>query len=209
MWRVWEGVPMGSKDGNDGPNEAFFRVGSMDVIKARSSAIGMVVVGVVTIYKLVEMKETTVAMLGRYWEYYPVLGLCFLVLLGLAALNWFKVPKGAAGGTLRVGAEGIDYRVGSDHHAIGWDRIAATGRIQLPGGKGHSAIWLSFGSPAPMSKKQERKLEAALYRRPYRVQEIDGGILIPVSLFAGPRGAAIRSVDDWHAAMRGGAGQAK
>lgn len=196
-------------EGSAGPGEAVFRIGIMDVAKARRFAIGMVIFCGVVIYKLVEMKETTVAMLGRYWEYYPILGMCFLVLLGIAALNWFKVPKGAAGGTLRVGAEGIEYRVGPDHRVIGWDRIVATGRIHQPMGMGYSGIWLSFDSPEPLTKTQERKLEVALYRRPYRVQEFDGGILIPVSLFGLPSSFVIRSVQDWHSGARGGAGQEK
>jgi hypothetical protein len=105
------------------------------------------------------------------------------VAMTLAWAGWRRIPRKAASGTLEVGPDGVEYRVGLDRFRIPWDHITAIHPVRQTAGKPPIAFWLPKDRPTGLTRSQEFALYRTLHRSPYRPVERPDGMLLPLRLF--------------------------
>ena len=119
--------------------------------------------------------------------FWPMIGVSVAVLLAFIWFRWNRIPPGAKGGALRIGPDGIDYRVGPDHIRLDWSQIAAVYPVTRPSDTRVRAMWLPRDDAAPPNSSRRTLLEIAHVRSPYRPVERPDGVLLPLGLFGTQR----------------------
>lgn len=114
---------------------------------------------------------------------WPVLAVGVLAPAAFVWFRWNRIPKGAPGGTLRIGSDGIVYQVGPDHVRLDWSQVAGVFAIGRPGKPGVYAVWLPREDRAPPNSSRTSLLEIAHVKSPYRPVERPDGVLLPLTLF--------------------------
>jgi hypothetical protein len=97
--------------------------------------------------------------------------------------RWHRIPPRAAGGALRIGPEGVDYRVGPDHVRLGWSQIAGIHPVTRPSKEQILAVWLPRDDPDPPNSSRRTLLEIAHLKSPYRPVSRKDGVVLPLRLF--------------------------
>ena len=97
--------------------------------------------------------------------------------------RWKRIPRGAPGGTLHVGPDGVEYRVGPDRLSLDWEMIAAVYPITRPSQTQTRAVWLPREDPARPNSSRMTLLEIAHVKSPYCPVERPDGVLLPLTLF--------------------------
>lgn len=123
--------------------------------------------------------------------------------------RWKRIPPDASGGTLRVGPEGIEYRVGPDRVHLDWSQVAGVFAIRRHSQPRVCAIWLPREDPSPPNSSRMTLLEIANAKSPYRPVERPDGVLLPLQLFGldkATQGKIVDVLQRQHAAARGLAG---
>lgn len=101
----------------------------------------------------------------------------------LAWSNWRRVPWGASGGVMRIGARGIDYCVGPDRIQRDWTHIAAVRPVSMARHTDLLAVWLPTGGDGSTIASTEEELRKILHKAAYRPVARPDGLLLPVELF--------------------------
>lgn len=114
------------------------------------------------------------------WSYL-ILFPTVLLPFGMAWLSWRRVPWGSTGGQLRIGADGVEFKVGPDHLYRDWASIGAIHQIRV--GNTIPAVWLrAHGDSAP-DQTRKRELGRALIKGGYRPVVRPDGLLLPLDGF--------------------------
>lgn len=114
------------------------------------------------------------------WSYLILFPTVFIPFV-IAWRTWRRVPWGAAGGRLRIGADGVEFKVGPDHLHRGWASIRAIHQIRV--GNNIPVVWLpTNGDPAP-DRTRKKELGRALIKGGHRPVVRPDGILLPLDGF--------------------------
>jgi hypothetical protein len=124
----------------------------------------------------------------------PFLKLLLLTLITvgpafLAWVTWRRVPWGATGGLMRIGASGVEYRVGPDRIRTDWTRIDAVRPVPMARHTDLLAVWLPVRADTETVAPTDAELRKVLHGAAYRPVQRPDGLLLPVELF-GTAGAA-------------------
>jgi hypothetical protein len=114
---------------------------------------------------------------------WPILAVGVAAPAAFVWFRWKRIPPGATGGTLRIGPDGVDYRVGPDHVRLDWSQIASVYPITRPPKGRILAVWLPRDDPAPPNASRRTLLEIAHLKSPYRPVAREDGLLLPLRLF--------------------------
>lgn len=114
------------------------------------------------------------------WSYLILFPTVFFPFV-MAWLSWRRVPWGPTGGQLRIGADGVEFKVGPDHLYRDWASIGAIHQIRL--GNNIPAVWLAAnGDPTP-DQTLKRELGRALVKGGFRPVLRADGLLLPLDGF--------------------------
>lgn len=114
---------------------------------------------------------------------WPVLAVGVAAPAAFVWFRWKRIPPGAPGGTLHVGPEGIEYRIGPDYVRLDWSQIAGVYPITRPPKGRILAVWLPHDDPDPPNSSRRTLLEIAHMKSPYRPVARQDGVLLPLGLF--------------------------
>lgn len=135
-----------------------------------------------------------------WFPYLFIAGLSLpMVLIGVHLLR--RVPKGAAGGRLRLDDDGLDYRVGPFAVRLSWAGVGAVHVHRSDFDGTPRALWLAHEpGPEPAASRLRRMLGNRL-ARPVETAE---GTLVPLLLFSADDARAILvAARDLHARSQG------
>ena len=120
------------------------------------------------------------------------------VFIGIYYLR--RVPRGAADGRIRIDAEGIDYRIGTQSARVAWSEVGGVRGVPRRGTV-PAAIWLArVGHDLPGRKRLAWMLGHRLGEPVYR----KNGTLLPLGLFEDREARSIlASATEYHAAAAG------
>lgn len=126
---------------------------------------------------------------------WPILAVAVAVPAAFVWFRWKRIPRGAPGGRLQIGPDGIAYQVGPDHVGLSWPQVAGVYPITMPSKPQVGAIWLPNEDPAAPGSSRMTLLEIAHAKSPYRPVLRSDGVLLPVTLFATDREKVAEIID--------------
>lgn len=184
-------------EGSIDPQVTVFSVPARMVMTKRASEIALGVYGLVVIAVFFPWggPPPPDSIAHIVW---PILAVGIVAPAAFVWFRWKRIPPGATGGTLRVGPEGIDYRVGPDHVSLTWAQIAAVYPITRSPKTRILAVWLPRDDPDPPNSSRRTLLEIAHLKNPYRPVERKDGVVLPLQLF----GNGQKTADEIIAALR-------
>lgn len=97
----------------------------------------------------------------------------------LGRSTWRRVPWGAFGGVMRIGASGVEYCVGPDRIQRDWTHIAAVYPVPMARHRDLLAVWLPMQDNTGTVAPTEAELRKILHKAAYRPD----GLLLPVEPF--------------------------
>ncbi|MBA4349873.1 MAG: hypothetical protein C0427_01325 [Rhodobacter sp.] len=171
-----------SDQGSTDPQVTVFSVPARAVMVKRASEIALGVYGLMMIAVFFPWNGPPPpdSIAHIVW---PILAVGTAAPAAFVWFRWKRIPPGAPGGTLRIGQEGIEYRVGPDHIRLTWAQIAAAYPITRPPKTRILAVWLPSDDPDPPNSSRRTLLEIAHLKSPYRPVEQKDGVVLPLQLF--------------------------
>jgi hypothetical protein len=114
---------------------------------------------------------------------WPILAVGVAVPAAFVWFRWKRIPRGAPGGRLQIGPDGIAYQVGPDHVGLSWPQVAGVYPITMPSKPQVGAIWLPNEDPAAPGSSRMTLLGIAHAKSPYRPILQPDGLLLSLDGF--------------------------